>query len=266
VTKFDEDTAVRRVDDDLFVASISPDWWVFTGPNGGYLASVVMQALTARVSDPARAARSLTIHYLRPPAEGEVTIEARVVRAGKSLSTLSARMTQDGAEIAVALAAFSQPREALSFHDATMPAVTAPEDTRPSVFGDEMKPPIAHRFDYRPITNEAIFVGGETAEVAAWVRLREPRPLDPVLLATISDALVPAVFPKASAPLAAITVDLTVHFRAPVADPAYDGWCLARFRSRVAADGFIEEDGDMYRPDGVLIAQSRQLAALVPLG
>ena len=60
------------------------------------------------------------------------------------------------------------------------------------------------------------------------------------------------------------TVDLTVHFRAPLPlpDSPPDAWVLAVFRSRLARDGFVEEDGEIWSRDGTLIAQSRQLALL----
>jgi len=64
------------------------------------------------------------------------------------------------------------------------------------------------------------------------------------------------------------TIDLTIHFRAPeaaaIADP--DAPVLGVFRSTDAAEGLIEEDGELWSPDGVLLAQSRQLALLVPVG
>ncbi|MGZ4786392.1 MAG: hypothetical protein ACXV5S_12035 [Acidimicrobiales bacterium] len=35
------------------------------------------------------------------------------------------------------------------------------------------------------------------------------------------------------------------------------------FRSTVASDGFIEEDGELWSRDGTLLAQSRQLAVFL---
>jgi acyl-CoA thioesterase len=264
-SEFDRDTAVVRTGEETFTASLSKDWWVFAGANGGYLASVLLRALTERVGEPERAARSLTVHYVRPPAEGPVEIEMEVVRSGRSLATLTARLTQGGEVAALATAAFSKPRPSLEFHDASMPPVPGPDDTAPSSWPEPLLPPVARRFEYRPVSSEAMFAGEPRAEVGAWLRLREPRPVDAVLLATVADALAPAVFPKADRPVTATTVDLTVHFRAPAQAEPYDGWCLATFRSTVAVDGFVEEDGEVWTPSGRLVAHSRQLALVVPL-
>lgn len=265
LTEFDRDTAVTRVAEDEYEASLSGDWWVFTGANGGYLAAVLMAASTDRVGDPARMARSLTVHYLRPPAAGPVAIRTRLVRQGRSLATLAATMTQDGREVATALAAFSLARPSMTFCDAAMPGAPPRDETPPSTWPPELFPPIAKRFEYRPVGDEGVFAGAPDAAVAAWTRLREPRPLDPVLLSLLADALAPAVFPKAAGPVAATTIDLTVHFRAPAGEPPGDGWALAAFRSRVGVDGFVEEDGEVWSEDGRLLAQSRQLALVVPL-
>lgn len=267
MTKFAADTAVTRTGDGTYDAAVSPDWWVFTGPNGGYVASLVLRALTDAVADPARAARSLTVHYLRPAGAGPATIETRTVRAGRTLTTVAADLSQDGKLVATALAAFAMPRPGTpTFHDAMPPYDVTPDQAPPSAWPEDALPPISRQFAYRPLTTEQVFAGGDRAEAAAWIRLREPEPYDPVLLATVSDALVPAVFAKASAPLAAVTVDLTVHFRAPAGRAPDDGWCLAAFRSTVAADGYVEGDGELYAEDGTLLAQSRQLAVLVPAG
>ncbi|MDQ4064982.1 MAG: thioesterase family protein, partial [Actinomycetota bacterium] len=56
------------------------------------------------------------------------------------------------------------------------------------------------------------------------------------------------------------TVDLTVHFRATL--PRDYDWILGRFETKRAAEGFFEEDGEMWARDGTLLAQSRQLALI----
>jgi hypothetical protein len=69
-----------------------------------------------------------------------------------------------------------------------------------------------------------------------------------------------------TAPVAAPTVDLTIHFRRALPLPGMDPAAplLGLFTSRFSADGFFEEDGELWSPDGVLLAQSRQLALLRP--
>lgn len=265
MTEFDVGTAVTRTGEDAFAATLAEDWWVFTGANGGYLAAILLRALTERVADPARMARSLTVHYLRPPAAGPADVVTRLVRAGRSLATLTAVMTQNGAEVALATAAFSVARPSMEFHDAVLPDVPAPEETAPSGWPPELLPPISRRFEYRPVTKETIFSGEDRAEIGCWLRLREPAPLDPVLLALVADAAAPAVFPKAAQPVAATTIDLTVHFRGAADEEPDDGWCLAMFRSTVAVDGFVEEDGEIWSPSGRLLAHSRQLALVLPM-
>jgi acyl-CoA thioesterase len=267
MTEFEAATAVTPTGEGTYAAGISRDWWVFTGPNGGYVASVVLRAMTATVADDARPARSLTVHYLRPAREGAAEIRTDVARAGRSLSTVTAELHQGGERIALATAAFAAAREGgWAFHDAVAPRVPRPADLETRALPTPVMPPIAHRFEYRLVTVDPVFGGAPRADVTAWLRPREATPYDPVLLATVSDAHAPAVFVKAAAPLATATVDLTVHFRTPAAAGPATGWCLGAFRSTVAADGYVEEDGEMYAEDGTLLAQSRQLAVLVPLG
>ena len=117
-TTFDRDTAVRRVpiqDSAVskdgsavatatttarFDADVSPDWRAGRGPHGGYLAAMLLRALTETVADPLRAPRSLTIHYARAPVPGSVSIATTIERAGRSLSTTT-RSPSSGATVAM---------------------------------------------------------------------------------------------------------------------------------------------------------------------
>ena len=74
----------------VFTAELSPAWRAMRGPHGGYLAAVALRALGETAGDASRAPRSLTVHYARAPAAGEVLIRTRLERQGRTLSTLSA--------------------------------------------------------------------------------------------------------------------------------------------------------------------------------
>lgn len=264
--EFDRATSVEPLGDGAYAAAMDTDWWVVRGPNGGYVAAVVLRALMDAAGDAGRAPRSLTLHYTAPPAEGEVRIETRVERAGRSLSTLSARMTQDGRLLALALAAFSAPWPPThDFVGDAAPDAGAPGEGVEAGRAAELLPPIAHRWDFRGVFGAPPFSGADEAVTGGWIRPAEPRVADALVVAAMTDGWFPAVFARMSHPAALPTVDLTIHFRAPLplSGARPDDWTLARFRSGTARDGFVEEDGEIWSAGGVLLAQSRQLALMI---
>jgi len=264
--RFDRDTAVRPLGSErgvhAFEGRIDPGWWIARGPNGGYVAAIVLRALAACV-EPDRAPRSLTVHYTAPPAEGPVRIEARVERTGRSLSTISGRMLQGDRVLALALGAFSKPRPGPSFDHAQPPEAPPPEAC-PRFEG---RTPMNARYDYRWAVGHPPFSGVEHALSGGWIRSAEPRVADAPLMAAFTDAWPPACFAllrPGEAPTPVPTVDLTVHFRRdlPLEGAAPGDFYLAVFRSRFSEQGFVEEDGEVWSRDGVLLAQSRQLAVI----
>ncbi len=275
-SEFDRDTAVsvvERIEVDghargaVLAADVSPNWRAGRGPHGGYLAAIVLRALLISVDDAARAPRSLTIHYARAPLPGPVSIRTTIERAGRSLSTLSARVEQDGTLVALALAAFSVPWPAPEVFDLPMPDVAPPDPVRRSgklLFAGA--PPFTQHLVLQPRIGAIPFQGAsEPMEVGAWLGLAEPRPIDALALAFLSDAMFSPPFIRIETPATSPTIDLTIHFRtALAADGDPDELCFARFRSGRVHEGFFEEDGAIWGADGSLLAQSRQLAILLP--
>jgi hypothetical protein len=98
--------------------------------------------------------------------------------------------------------------------------------------------------------------------VGGWLGLTESdRPIDALTIAILADAWFPAPWPKLPEFAPAPTIDLTIHFRSPL--PAAGPLLLGRFRNSYVRDGFFEEDGELWSPDGTLVAQSRQLGLLL---
>ena len=262
--RFDSDTAVWDDGGGRFETRIDPGWWVVAGPNGGYIAAVVLRALALAVGDASRTPCSLTLHYTAPPIEGPAQIETRVERTGRSLTTVSGRLLQGDRLKALALAAFSKPRTGPSLGHAPMPEVQPPEQC-PS-FDKHIA--IHHRYEHRWALGSQPFSGGSQALCGGWIRLAEPRVNDALVIAAFTDAFPPALFSAVDDDKLASgvpTVDLTIHFRTalPLAGAAPDDFVLAVFRSHLARDGFVEEDGEIWGRDGTLLAQSRQFALVV---
>ncbi len=272
---FERDTAVSLRERDgetaVFDAAVADGWVAGRGPHGGYLAAMLLRALIETVADEQRAPRSLTIHYARAPEPGPVAIRAVIERAGRSLSTLSARMEQDGRLMALVLAAFSVPWEAPEINDLPMPDVEGPDVERRAGTARQFGAPqftehlvMQPRFRGRPLTGER-----RPMELGAWVGLAEQRPTDALSVAFYADALIPTPFMATASPAAAPTIDLTVHFRQALPRPQDRGvsqLCYAQMSSRLLSEGFFEEDGVIWAADGTVLAQSRQLALLMPVG
>ncbi len=229
---------------------------------------MLLRALIETVADPARAPRSLTIHYARAPEPGPVSIHTVVERAGRSLSTLSARMERDGVMCALALAAFSVPWSAPEVSDIGMPEVAPPDPVEEvGTMRHAGAPPFTRQLVFQQRLGTVPFAGSEQPmEIAGWLGMADPRPLDALSLAFLCDALFPAPFVRLKGPAVSPTIDLTVHFRTVLPrteDPEAGKLCLARFRAGVLHEGFFEEDGVIWAADGTVLAQSRQLALLM---
>jgi len=262
VNAFDADIAVEPLGDDRFGAVIRENWWVGRGPNGGYVAAILINALGE--VEPQRPLRSLSIHYLRPPAAGPAEVEVTIERRGRAASFLSARLEQQGKVSVTAMAAFSEPLEGPSYAAAEMPTVQTP-DRLTRLDPEKLHlPAFFDNYEMVPAIGPPPFQSGEEPLTGGWVRSREPRALDAGLAAAILDAWVPTAFIVLDRPHPAPTLDLTIHLREPLPPPgaAADDWYLSVFRSGLARDGFFDEDGELWSADGRLLAQSRQLALL----
>lgn len=263
-TQFDNETAVTRLDAETFTTEIDQSWWVAFGPNGGYLAAIILRTMHQALADEAWQPCSLTIHYTAAPAVGACQVITRIERKGRALATLSARLTQGDRLCALALAAFSLPREStVTFAERKMPDVLPPDQLAPMALLETL-PAFTTRFDYRWAIGDPPFSGSARARAGGWIRLAEPRLIDSLLVAASLDCWVPAVFARLTQLEAVPTIDLTIHFRArlPLPDAGTQDFALGVFTSQFATGGFLEEDGELWSANGVLLAQSRQLAIL----
>lgn len=252
---FVEATTPEALGDGRYALRFTKEWWIVNGPNGGFVAAGIVRAMEAELAAPDRALRSLTVHYPAAPREGDAEVSVQVERSGRSMSTVSARLSSGGRLCALALAAFAAPydspityeTEAVAMPDVPVPA-EMPEPRAPA----EGFPPFSAQWRLEPAVGEH-----GRAVTGGWMAPAAESAVDAALIVALADTWIPAPF-TLHGPFAAPTIDLSVHIRATLpreAEPV-----LGVFRSDLARDGLFEEDGRLWAPDGTLLAHSRQLA------
>ena len=261
---FARSTCAEQVGPELFQAEVSERWNVLRGPNGGYLAALLLSTLQHRLGDDTRRPRVLSAHFPKVPVPGPVEIRTQLTRSGRSMSWLAAELWQGDELCVAARGAFSSEWPSIEYNKLTAPLVPQSAHDQPFLEG---LPPFAKHYQYRSLFANPLAESAHDA-VGGYLRLREPEPYSAPLMAAMTDAWFPSSYAHVRTPTMGATIDLTVHFRDYGAlerlDPAAE--ILALFRSRLATEGFFEEDGELWSPDGKLLAQSRQLAIAAPYG
>ncbi len=268
--ELDRGIAVRATGPGEYAATLDAGWVVGGGLNGGYLLAVIGNAIRAELAaagqpDPV----SVSAYYLTPTTPGPAVVRVRVLRPGGRRATVAATLVQqhEGAEVEriTVLAVFGAladlPEEVqrqLAPPDLPPPAECveagrAPEEVRRIA-------PLLDRFGTRLDPAYAGWAVGEPSRsgvVQGWFKLADDRPLDPIALLLVLDALPPVTF-DLGLPGWAPTIELTAHVRA---EPA-PGWALVRHATQNISGGQFEEDCEVWDSRGRLVAQSRQLALL----
>jgi acyl-CoA thioesterase len=252
-------------DDGVLDGELVRDWWGGIGPHGGYLAAILVRGLELAVQPGRRAPRSLTVHYLRTASAGPFELRCTRERSGGTLETVSLRLQQGGKPVALGLAAVVASRPSPALREATMPGVPRWSELEVSRFLSEhvgeLAPPFALQLEYRHCLGPEPLSGGDEAITGGWLRFHDGRPVDLPAAAMLMDAWWPAAWSRLRSVPRTPTIDLTLHFRdewEPSPDPV-----LGVFRTRLAQDGLMDEEGELWSQDGRLLVQSRQLSMLV---
>jgi hypothetical protein len=287
MTVFDEATAVSRRGEGLYDAAADPRFALVapggaTPPavNGGALMATVLRAVLDCSAHPHPVATSA--NFLRVPQLGAAEVHVSWLKQGKTASIARAALMQDGQAVLDT-----------TITTGTLPA--APAAAGPGAVNTGADPASSQLLDWTgerpriadiadcldlgswPGTVAADGTAGFAAhvevlldpactgwrqhepsglpEMRGYVRLREDRDPDALLLALAVDALPPVVFGLGATGWAP-TVELTWHMRGVPAP----GPLQVAARSRHVSGGWFDEEAEVWDAAGRLVAQSRQLA------
>lgn len=234
-------------------ATVTDDWFSWTGLQGGLLAALCLRAAVTAL-DADLAPRSLTAQFLAPAAAGDLQLTIETVRAGGS----SAVVAVSAGTAARASVVAGRSRGVSTLTSVTAPVVQAPEDC-PDLELPLDFVPFSQHLHFRPATAARPLAGGDQAELIAWVRFADDTVTDAAALCVLVDAMPPALYGATATPVAIPTVDLMVTFTgAHPPEPQAREWLLVRISTRTAAAGWCVDDSDVWNRDGQLLASARQ--------
>ncbi|MFG2629784.1 thioesterase family protein [Streptomyces sp. NPDC048473] len=266
-------TAVRDVRDVLRSdcsgnVTIDPSWWSWAGAHGGYVAALALTEMRAHLSEQhgePGPVQALSAHFLAPVDERPLTLNAVVERAGRRASVSTFSGEQDGTAVLVGSAVFgaaglrpgSAPDRGPGYDGLPMPALPEAARCEPQTLPMQLAA-FAQYLEIRPATAARPLAGGPDAELTAWVRFVDGRPLDAEALVVLVDALPPALFACWTVPRPVPTAQLTVHFTDALVSGPVQEWALVRIRTEHAGSGWAVDDSAVWAADGRLLALARQ--------
>jgi len=277
---FDADTRVSptAAGSGVFLASVTGRWGGITGvPNGGYLLATCTRALGLTVPFPDPIV--VSGFFLRPGTPGPATIRTSVVREGRRTAFGEAVLSQAGKEVIRAAAAFARlggdgllpgsgplpgsgalPSDGPLLVEGAPPDLPPPEECVGVPVGSFGPATIAERVEFRSRDLPGWFLGRPTGRPSSefWMRFADGRDADLLSLLVLVDSTAPSVLELG---VSSATIQLTVHLRAHPAP----GWLACRASTRFVSGGYHEEDFEVWDSAGTLVAQSRQLAVVLPL-
>ena len=255
-----------------FAAELTDRWNGTAGAvNGGYMLATCVRALALGLPFPDPVV--VSGFFLRPGLAGPAAIRTSVIRSGRTTAFGESALSQDGKEVVRATAAFAKLGDAgqdgvgqdgagqdgLVFLDGTPPALPPPADCVGVPVGSFGLASIAERIEFRSAELPGWFRGQPSGRPASefWTRFADGREADLLSLLLLVDSTAPSVLELGAG---STTIQLTVHLRAHPAP----GWLACRATTRFVSNGYHEEDFEVWDSTGTLVAQSRQLALILP--
>jgi acyl-CoA thioesterase len=258
---FDADSRVTATGTGgVYAAELTRRWDGTAGAvNGGYMLATCVRALARHMPFPDPVV--ISGFFLKPGSAGPASIRTSVIRSGRTTAFGESVLAQDGKDVVRATAAFARlGRDGPVFTDGAPPELPPPADCPGTPPGRPGQPSIAERIEFRSPALPGWVTGRPSGRPASefWMRFTDGRDADLLALPLLVDSTAPAVLELGAG---STTIQLTVHLRARPAP----GWLACRAVTRFVSGGYHEEDFEIWDSAGALVAQSRQLALILPL-
>lgn len=237
-----------------FAVQLDPAWTSLVGIHGGYLASLAVRAVERVAAPTGHAVRTVATSFLRAGRPGPATVEVAAVREGRSVSSYTASIVQEGRLLNSSRITLVARRAGEEWETSTVSALPPIEACVPP------QPPDGIRHFEHAVARidpaHEPFSGRDEARIGGYVRPVEARPIDAAWLVMLADWFPPVAFTRVMPPTGGISVDLVVHVHRTLDGLGADEWLSGSFAAAISHDSLALETGEIRDPAGRVIAES----------
>lgn len=241
--------------------TVGEDWLQGRGMYGGLIAGVGNEVMR-RLVPADRPLRSLQTTFVGPATAGTWRIDARILRVGRAVTVARCDIL-DGDQIAATLTGvygLARP-SAISIKPASSAAPRSVDEINEVRFLPDRIPPFVQHFAIRWSKGAKPFSGTRSASIA-FIRHRDPAPTTESHIVALVDCIPPSAVSMMTAPAPFSSLVWTLELFEHDYGFAPDAWWRIDTDIDAATEGYVNQTGLLYDPNGRPVALSRQLVAV----
>ncbi|QTH64570.1 thioesterase family protein [Psychrosphaera ytuae] len=249
---------------DVYKLTIPDHWSQGRTVFGGISAALAYQASANLISD-GRELRAFHCNFVGPlNVEQEIEVSAEVLRTGKSVTQILAKVTQAGQVGVMVQLCFGVARESkLDFKD--HPSHNMPLPKKPKFIPQIPKivPKFIRHFDLAMEVGSFGVGSTRDPEMHGWCRFsKAPKEISMAHLIAMMDCWPPSMFQMMKIPAPASTMSWDIEFIHPVSKINPEDWLAMVVKASHVNQGYGHEEAKFWDTNGNLIALSRQVVTV----
>jgi acyl-CoA thioesterase len=223
---------------------------------GGIQAAMALRAMRSLVSADVPL-RSLQVAFIAPVPAGPVNIEARMLRQGKSVTQIEARLLDGDDTACLLIGVFGAPRESMLRLLPSQPVVEPMAKPHVLRYVPGVLPQFTQQFEARWLRGDIPFSGGKSTEQVIELSLKDDGVADEAHVLAFADFIPPIALSMLDKPAPGSSLSWMLELFADCRGLPLSNWRVDA-TLQVAQDGYTSQQVMLWGPGGQPIALSRQ--------
>ncbi|GLQ97059.1 acyl-CoA thioesterase [Dyella mobilis] len=254
--RFSEVLNSLRHDGDTWIATISEDWLQGRSTFGGLQAALALRAMRELVPEDLPL-RSLQVAFIAPIAEGTVRVAARVLRRGKSVMQIEARLLDGDDTACLVIGVFGAARTSTLRVLPAQPQVEAMAEPHVLRYVPGVLPQFTQHFDACWLQGDIPFSGSKKTEQVVVVGLKDEGVADEAQVVAFADFIPPLALSMLDRPTPGSSLTWMLECFADSRGLPLQNWRIDA-QMQAAQDGYTSQQVMLWGPGGEAVALSRQ--------